>query len=149
MRDTLGISLLPLVDVILVLLAAFMVAAPMMQQGTSVELPEASNVVALAREVLVVTVPRAFGACRTDQSTVRQAACTVHLGREPVPITDLPNRLRAQMPISGTSAVHLRSDALITYEHLVRVIDRIMEADAESVELVLEPLLDNSSEDVR
>lgn len=149
MRDTLGISLLPLVDVILVLLAAFMVAAPMMQQGTSVELPEASNVEALAREVLVVTVPRTFGACRTDQSTVQQAACNVQLGREPVSIRDLPNRLRAQMPASGTSAVHLRSDALITYGHLVKVIDRIMEADAESVELVLEPLLHDRSEGVR
>ena len=136
MRNTLGgINLLPLVDVILVLLAAFMVAAPMMQQGTSVELPKAGNAGPLPPEALTVTVPYSYG---TDRR--------VQVGYETIELDTLPALLRAEMASRRTGVVHLRGHRAITYEQLVQVIDRILEAGAESVELVLEPLRDDNSE---
>ena len=57
------INVVPLVDVILVMLIVFMVAAPMMQRGLDVNLPQARRAEAISAERLFVTVPLSF---RTD-----------------------------------------------------------------------------------
>jgi len=54
-----GINVTPLVDVMLVLLVIFMVTAPMMQQGVTVDLPQAdASVLAAEDAALVVSVTR-------------------------------------------------------------------------------------------
>ena len=147
MRDTLGVSLLPLVDVILVLLAAFMVAAPMIQQGTSVELPEAGNVTRIAPEALVVTVPISYATCRRNHGT--EEGCMVEFGRESVEINDLADKLREELASRPTAVVHLRGHREISYGHLVEVIDQLRMGDAQGFELVLERLHDDSSDGSR
>src|SRR5438128_12560607 len=54
------INVIPLVDVMLVLLIIFMVAAPMLQRGLEVNLPVASRSQEIASERLFVTVPATF-----------------------------------------------------------------------------------------
>ena len=63
------INVVPLVDVMLVLLIIFMVAAPMMQQGIAVNLPQSRRSPALPanNEPIYVTVPVAFGRNRVVQ----------------------------------------------------------------------------------
>ncbi len=51
------INVVPLVDVMLVLLIIFMVAAPMLQRGVEVNLPVASRSQEIASERLFVDVP--------------------------------------------------------------------------------------------
>src|ERR1700675_2997503 len=67
------INVVPLVDVMLVLLIIFMVAAPMLQRGVEVNLPVARRSQEIASERLFVTVPLSF---RQDKR--------VYLGEEPV-----------------------------------------------------------------
>src|SRR5215510_9248622 len=67
------INVIPLVDVMLVLLIIFMVAAPMLQRGLEVNLPVASRSQEIASERLFVTVPLSFEQDRR-----------VFIGQEPI-----------------------------------------------------------------
>src|SRR5436189_1652320 len=84
------INVIPLVDVMLVLLIIFMVAAPMLQRGVEVNLPVASRAQEISSERIFVDVPLSF---RTDQR--------VFLGKEAVRLPLLAERLR-QMLIART-----------------------------------------------
>src|SRR5829696_10023021 len=61
------INVVPLVDVMLVLLIIFMVAAPMMTQGMQVNLPEARKSNPVAAQPIYVTIPSNFGQTNTVQ----------------------------------------------------------------------------------
>ena len=50
------INVVPLVDVMLVLLVIFMVAAPMMTQGFAVNLPQSRRATAITAEPVYITV---------------------------------------------------------------------------------------------
>jgi biopolymer transport protein ExbD len=76
------INVVPLVDVMLVLLVIFMVAAPMMQQGFAVQLPQSRQSKAIA-EPITVTVPASF---RQDRR--------VRIGNDVVSLTALPERIK-------------------------------------------------------
>ena len=54
------INVTPLVDVMLVLLIIFMVAAPMIQRGVDVNLPVARNAQQMTGERVEITVPLAY-----------------------------------------------------------------------------------------
>ena len=54
------INVVPLVDVMLVLLIIFMVAAPMMTRGLDVNLPVARRSQSLSNERIFVTIPMSF-----------------------------------------------------------------------------------------
>src|SRR5262245_14674207 len=54
------INVIPLVDVMLVLLIIFMVAAPMLQRGVEVNLPQTRRAQKMSEERLYVTVPLSY-----------------------------------------------------------------------------------------
>src|SRR5215212_3609259 len=79
-------NVIPLVDVMLVLLIIFMVAAPMLQRGVEVKLPVASRTQEIASERLFVDVPFSF---RKDKK--------VFIGSEGIRIEVLPERMRQRL----------------------------------------------------
>ena len=118
------INVIPLVDVMLVLLIVFMVAAPMLQKGVEVNLPVARRADKLTDERLYVTVP----------ATYRQNR-RVMIGddRAGIPITALAERMRQAMQSREQKEVFLRGDATIELQELTEVMDTMKDGGVERV----------------
>src|SRR5262252_7550277 len=84
------INVVPLVDVMLVLLIIFMVAAPMIQRGVDVKLPVATRTQQMQGERMFVTVPASY----------RQNH-TVFIGDQAVPLNILQERVRQKVENSA------------------------------------------------
>ena len=119
------INVVPLVDVMLVLLIIFMVTAPMMQRGLDVNLPAARRAQQLPEERLFVTVPYSF---RQDHR--------VRLGNDTVRLEMLQERIRQVMQNRSERQVYLQSDAGLTVQDLMDVMDRLKAGGVEKVGLV-------------
>ena len=119
------INVTPLVDVMLVLLIVFMVAAPMMMVGVPVQLPRTSAArVAHTATTVVVTVGR-------DGS--------LFIGRDPVLEAELGTRLAAERAQSGPDApVYVRGDRAVPYGDVMRVMGRVSAAGVSRVSLIAE-----------
>ncbi len=121
------INLIPLVDFMLVLLIIVMVAAPMMQQGFDVALPEARRADPIAAERLFVTIPATF---ETDR--------IVQVGDEQVRAELLEERMRSELVDAAERDVFVRSDGDIRVRELVTVMDRLKAGGVANVGLVTE-----------
>jgi biopolymer transport protein ExbD len=119
------INVVPLVDVMLVLLIIFMVAAPMMQRGVEVNLPVGRQTQKLTDVRLYVTVPLSF---RKDQR--------VMIDDESVPLDVLAERMRQVMVGKDQKEVFLRADGQVQTQELMDVISRLREGGIERVGIV-------------
>lgn len=116
------INVIPLVDVMLVLLIVFMVAAPMLQKGIEVNLPVSARANKIPEERLYVTVPASY---RTDHR--------VQIGDETVPATALGERMRQAMQGREQKEVFLRGDGSVQLQDLTEVMDRLKAGGVERV----------------
>lgn len=119
------INVIPLVDVMLVLLIIFMVAAPMLQRGVEVNLPVASRSQEIASERIFVSVPLSF---RQDRR--------VFLGTEPVRVDVLGERVRQLLVNKTDKQVFLRGDGKVELQELIDIMDRLKAAGVEKVGIV-------------
>jgi biopolymer transport protein ExbD len=122
------INVVPLVDVMLVLLIIFMVAAPMMTQGMPVNLPQAKRSTPVTAQQIYVTVPATFA---KDQ--------VVQIGNDQVPVKILAERMRQALLDRTDKSVFVRADGTVAYKDLVYVMDRLKDAGIEKVGLVTRP----------
>jgi biopolymer transport protein TolR len=104
------INVTPLVDVMLVLLIIFMIAAPMLHQGIEVALPkaEATNLPIKMEDPLIVSVNR------TGDLFVRET---------PVEIEGLVEQLKQQIASRGDDTVFLKGDREVPYGRVIEVLD--------------------------
>ena len=119
------INVIPLVDVMLVLLIIFMVAAPMLQRGVEVNLPVASRSQEIASERVFVSVPLSF---RKDRR--------VFIGEEPVRLDVLGERVRQLMVNKTDKQMFLRGDGKVELQELMDIMDRLKAAGVEKVGIV-------------
>jgi biopolymer transport protein ExbD len=118
------INVVPLVDVMLVLLIIFMVAAPMIQRGVDVNLPVAARATQIEGERIFVSVPADFRQKRI-----------VYLGEEGIRVDALQERIRQAIEPLADKQVFLRGDATLYYQELMDIIDRLKAAGVEKVGL--------------
>lgn len=119
------INVTPLVDVMLVLLIVFMVTAPMMQNGVSVELPKANT-----------------GAMKTepDQLVVSiNAKQQVFINGKPIDNKDLRSRFETYAQNSKEGEVAIQADQTIPYGVLAKVIAEAKKAKITRVGLATAP----------
>lgn len=120
------INVVPLVDVMLVLLIIFMVAAPMMQKGVEVNLPVSRRADKMVNtDPLYVTVPISY---RTDRR--------IQIDQEFVPVDVLAERMRQVMLNRVDKQVFLRGDGTVQLQELMDVFGRLKEAGIDKVGIV-------------
>ena len=119
------INVVPMVDVRLVLLVIFMVAAPMLQRGVEVNLPVASRSQEIASEQVFVDLPVSY---RDDRQ--------VFVDKEPIRVDFLAERMRQLMLNRTDKRIYLRGDGQINLQELYEVFDRLKEAGIQDVGIV-------------
>jgi TolR protein len=104
------INVTPLVDVMLVLLIIFMIAAPMLHQGVEVALPraDAPNLPMRTEDPLVLSIDRNG---------------TVYVREDAVDPADLVDNLKAQIASRGDDAVFLKGDREVPYGKVIEILD--------------------------
>jgi biopolymer transport protein TolR len=121
------INVIPLVDVMLVLLIIFMVAAPMLQRGVELKLPVTSKAQEISSERVFVDVPFSF---RKEKR--------VYLGKESIGLQNLKERLRQLMTNRSDKQAYLRIDRQLLVQDQVDVMTEIRNAGILEVGLVLD-----------
>jgi len=118
------INVTPMVDVMLVLLIIFMVAAPLLTVSIPVDLPEAkAQVTTKAKtEQLTVTARKASGSCST--------AAEYYLGDSPINVAELEAKIKAirETRSDAESVVYLRGDKDVCYTDMMKLLGYIRTA---------------------
>ncbi len=107
------INMTPLIDVMLVLLIIFMIAAPMLTTGVSVKLPESHTGRNLESQALSVTVTY-DGRIQYDKTFMA------------LPV--LANQLKEAAQTGGKRPVLVRADHNVPYGRVIQVVDAIRDA---------------------
>ncbi|HEX4322391.1 MAG TPA: biopolymer transporter ExbD [Acidobacteriaceae bacterium] len=119
------INITPLVDVVLVLLVIFMLAAPVLQSGIEVSVPKTKTVKEVTESRVVVTISKSQ---------------QVYLGDQPVNIHDLPYKLRQDGKDPAHQVIYLRADERIPFGVFATVMDAVKQAGITNISIVTQPL---------
>ncbi len=121
------INVTPLVDVMLVLLIIFMVAAPMLHQGIKVALPkaEAQPLPQDVKDPLVLSINRDG---------------IVYLRDTPVHPSQLVQRLLPQLQARAQKSVFLKGDKDVPYGKVIEVLEVLRQGGIVDVGMVTEPI---------
>ncbi len=120
------INVTPFVDVMLVLLIIFMVAAPMMTQGVDVNLPKTeSKNIKTSDEPLMLTV-----------NNKRE----IFLENHRIPLESLEIKIKKIFENRRNKEVLLRADKDIPYGFVINVIASVKKAGIEKLGMVTEPV---------
>ena len=118
------INVTPMVDVMLVLLIIFMVAAPLMTSTIDIDLPVASGGKTLASNAppLTLSVKRTNGACNSNIET--------YLGDTLISTADLLPKIKAirETRSDADSVVYLRGDKDVCYTDMMKLLGYIRTA---------------------
>jgi biopolymer transport protein ExbD len=133
------INVVPLVDVMLVLLIIFMVAAPMMQKGVQVNLPVTRRADKLSNtDPLYVIVPLTYRKDHQVHLIGAHAGGGSEKEEQTVRVDVLGERMRQEMQARTEKQVFLRGDGEVQLNELMDVFGRLKEAGVEKIGIVAE-----------
>ncbi len=123
------LNITPLVDVALVLLIIFMITAPMLVQGASVNLPQ-------TRPMNKLPSGNVFLAVNADGEVF------MNDDPEPLELDDLETRLVPLVEMGQT--VYVQGDVDVRYGRIMEVMDAVVAAGLDAVNLVTTPVPPNA-----
>jgi len=119
------INITPFVDVMLVLLIIFMVAAPLMVAGVPVDLPNTSAAkLSQPRKPVIVTLDKAGD---------------LYIREERVPAGELVTTLKALREQEGDTVVYVRADKSRAYGDVMALLGRVGESGYGEISLLSQP----------
>ena len=129
-RQMAEINVVPYIDVMLVLLIIFMITAPLLSQGVSVDLPEASTK-ALATdqpEPIIVSI----------DAKGNYYLNIAHNTNHPIMANELFNRVAAELRLSQNNKrnVLIKGDRGVDYGRVVQVMALLQQAGASTIGLM-------------
>jgi len=116
------INMTPFIDVMLVLLIIFMVAAPMMTAGVTVDLPKSKSAPLPGHDTPVNVSIKADG--------------SIYVQNTPVPLTELAAKLEAILGEKKETRIFVRGDKSIDYGQVMQVMGAINGAGFLKVALI-------------
>ena len=116
------INVTPFVDVMLVLLIVFMVAAPLLTVGVPVELPKTDGAQSQS-DVKPITVSV-------------QADGSVFIGEEPYELEQVVPKLQAMTQAAGEKPIYVRGDKASDYGSVLQVMGALSQAGFTKIGLV-------------
>lgn len=131
-RAVSDINMIPFIDIMLVMLVAFMVAAPMLIQGVDVNLPEVKSnfLSSSSSEPIVVSVTQK-GLYYLNVEAVKN---------KPLSLSDLSHRVSSIVKEKPKTAVLIKGDSQVSYGVVVEAMSSLQEAGVNDVGLVTEPI---------
>lgn len=125
------INVTPLVDVMLVLLIIFMVAAPMMQRGINVQLPETKTASQVEEARLVLSID--------EQSKI-------YVNERPIHLAILKDQLIELYGHQTSQVLFIKADKKISYGTVLQVMDQVRQAGFEKISMVTSPISEREEE---
>lgn len=123
------INIIPLVDIMLVLLIIFMVAAPMMQQGIQVDTPKTAEGPALntSKEDLVLSINKDGGIFLGNQTETSYSLQT------------LEEKLASIYENKKEKIIYIKADTTLDYGYVLQVMALCQKAGIEKVGMITSP----------
>jgi len=119
------INVTPLIDVMLVLLVIFMVTAPLLTTGVSVDLPKVKSAPMAADDSKLMIV------ITSDDH--------VYLGKDEI-TGDLDNKLKTNSRLQTEKEVYIQGDENVKYGTVLRVMSAARSAGVEKLGMITDPL---------
>ena len=120
------INIVPLVDVVLVLLIIFMVAAPLSISSIKVNLPETSQKNTLIEEPELILSINAGG--------------QYYIGKEKIKKTNLVGKLSAIYQARKSKVLFIHADKSLIYDEIITAMNDAQEAGIKKISLLTKPL---------
>jgi biopolymer transport protein ExbD len=120
------INVTPLCDVMLVLLIIMMIVAPLLQQGVSVQLPQAINTVDKPE-----TQGQTVVAIAKDKS--------MYVNAKPVQEAEMAQRINELLENKADKVVLIKADVEVEYSAVMSAMDALRQAGIEDIGLITDP----------
>jgi biopolymer transport protein TolR len=119
------INMTPLIDVMMVLLVIFIIAAPLMSASLKLDLPQ--------------TEAAPTGEAPSAISLALSSDGGLYWGEEKIPPASLPARLKAAAQRQPEAEVQLRADRAVPYGRVAELIDQLQQAKLNRIAFVTAP----------
>jgi len=125
------INITPMVDIVFVLLIIFMVAAPLIEQGVDLDLPQTETVpIKSQKDKFIIRVMKGK----------KKKKNQIFIGKTKVEIEKLGEKLKHNVKLQKEKEVYLHASKRLKYGYVVRVMAIIKQSGIPRIALVTEPM---------